>query len=60
MRCLTLKASKTSLDAKDESYYLLDMIRASNKDKDDTHTIKFRRFLDYAYKAIDKYTSKIM
>lgn len=49
-----------SLDAKDESYYLLDMIRASNKDKDDTHTIKFRRFLDYAYKAIDKYTSKIM
>ena len=42
-----------SLDAKDESYYLLDMIRASNKDKDDTHTIKFRRFLDYAYQAID-------
>ncbi|EJX10190.1 hypothetical protein EVA_01701 [gut metagenome] len=49
-----------SLDAKDESYYLLNMIRASNKDKDDTHTIKFRRFLDYAYKAIDKYTSKII
>ena len=49
-----------SLDAKDESYYLLDMIRASNKDKDDTHTIKFRRFLDYAYQAIDKCTSKIM
>lgn len=49
-----------SLDAKDETYYLLDMIRASNKDKDNTHTIKFRRFLDYAYQAIDKYTSKIM
>ena len=49
-----------SLDAKDESYYLLDMIRASNKDKDDTHTIKFRRFLDYAYQAIDKCTSKII
>lgn len=49
-----------SLDAKDESYYLLDMIRASNKDKDDSHTIKFRRFLDYAYRAINKYTSKIM
>lgn len=49
-----------SLNAKDESYYLLDMIRASNRDKDDTHTIKFRRFLDYAYQAIDKYTSKIM
>lgn len=49
-----------SLDAKDESYYLLEMICASNKDKDDSHTIKFRRFLDYAYQAIDKYTSKIM
>ncbi|MBD5310997.1 MAG: hypothetical protein HDS13_02370 [Bacteroides sp.] len=49
-----------SLDAKDESYYLLDMIRASNRDKDESHTIKFRRFLDYTYKAIDKYTSKIM
>ena len=49
-----------SLDAKDETYYLLDMIRASNKDDDDTHTIRFRRFLDYAYQAIDKYTSKIM
>lgn len=36
------------------------MIRASHKDKDDTHTIKFRRFLDYVYQAIDKYTSKIM
>lgn len=49
-----------SLDAKDESYYLLDMIRASNSDKeDDTHTQKFRRFLNYAYQAIDKYTSKI-
>lgn len=49
-----------SLDAKDESYYLLDMIRASNRDKeDDTHTQKFRRFLNYAYQAIDKYTSKI-
>ena len=49
-----------TLDAKDESYYLLDMIRESNKDKDDTHTLKFRRFIDYAYKAINKYTSKIL
>ncbi|MDE6083037.1 MAG: hypothetical protein K2G11_00980 [Muribaculaceae bacterium] len=48
-----------SLDAKEESYYLLDMIRASNRDKDQSHTIKFRRFLDYAYKAINRYTSKI-
>lgn len=49
-----------SLDAKDESYYLLDMIRASNKDSDKSHTNKFRRFLDYAYQAINKYTSKIL
>lgn len=49
-----------SLDAKDESYYLLDMICASNKDKDPSLNVKFRRFLDYAYKAIDKYTSKIL
>lgn len=49
-----------TLDAKDESYYLLEMIRAGNRDKDDTHALKFRRFLDYAYQAIDKYTAKIM
>lgn len=49
-----------SLDAKDESYYLLDMIRASNKDTDTSHTLKFRRFLDYAYKAINKYTKKVL
>lgn len=49
-----------SLDAKDESHYLLEMIRASNRDKDASHTIKFRRFLDYAYQAIDKYTGKIL
>lgn len=49
-----------SLEAENESYYLLEMIRASNKDKDDTHTTKFRRFLDYAYTAINKYTSKIL
>ena len=49
-----------SLDAQDESYYLLDMIRASNKDKDDSHDLKFRRFVDYAYKSIDKYTQKLL
>lgn len=46
-----------TLEAKDESYYLLEMIKASNKDKSNSH--KFRCFMDYAYKAIDKYTSKI-
>lgn len=49
-----------TLDAKDESYYLLEMIRTSNKDKDKSHDVKFRRFIDYAYKAINKYTSKIL
>ena len=49
-----------SLDAKDESYYLLEMIRASRRDKDRTHTRRFRRFLDYAFQAIDKYISKLV
>ena len=46
-----------SLDANDESYYLLEMIKASNKDAKGPH--KFRGFMDYAYKAITKYTSRI-
>ena len=46
-----------SLEANDESYYLLEMIKASNKDSNTPH--KFRGFMDYAYKAITKYTSKI-
>lgn len=49
-----------SLEAKDESYYLLEMIKASNKDKNNSQTIKLRRFLDYAYQAINKYTGKII
>lgn len=48
-----------SLDAKDESYYLLDMIRAGNKDKEGNMP-KIRQFLDYAYRAVDKYTSKLI
>lgn len=49
-----------SLDAKDDSYYLLKMIQASNKNKDKTHENKFRFFLQFAYDAIDFYTKKIM
>lgn len=49
-----------SLEAKDESYYLLEMICAANRDKDISHSLKFRRFLDYAYQAINKYTKKIL
>lgn len=47
------------LDAKDDSYYLLSMIQASNQDKSKDHSNKFRFFLKFAYDAIDKYTSKI-
>lgn len=47
------------LDAKNDSYYLLSMIQASNKDTSKDHNNKFRFFLKFAYEAIDKYTSKI-
>lgn len=46
-----------SLDAGDDSFYLLDMIKAGNADKQ--HTPKFRAFLQYAYQAINRYTNKI-
>ena len=47
------------LDAKDDTYYLLSMIKASNQDKSKDHSNKFRFFLKFAYDAIDKYTNKI-
>lgn len=47
------------LDAKDDSYYLLEMIKASNETKDKSHSNKFRFFLQFAYEAINKYTKKI-
>jgi hypothetical protein len=47
------------LDAKNESYYLLDMIKASN-DRGEKNAINmFRLFLDFAYQSIDSYTRKI-
>ena len=49
-----------SLDAKDDSYYLLKMIQASNSNKDKGHENKFRFFLQFAYEAINGYTKKIM
>jgi hypothetical protein len=48
-----------NLEAEDDSYYLLSMIKASNKEKSKEHSNKFRYFLQFAYSAIDKYTSKI-
>lgn len=47
------------LDAKDDSYYLLKMIQASNQDNSKEHSNKFRFFLKFAYDAINNYTSKI-
>ena len=49
-----------SLDAKDDSYYLLKMIQSSNANKDKTHENKFRFFLQFAHDAIDCYTKKIL
>lgn len=49
-----------SLDAKDDSYYLLRMIQASNANKDKTHENKFRFFLQFAHNAIEYYTKKIL
>ena len=48
-----------SLDAKDDSYYLLEMVKASNKSKIKDHSNKFRFFLQFAGEAIDHYTNKI-
>ena len=49
-----------SLDAKDDSYYLLKMIQSSNANKDKTHENKFRFFLQFAHDAINNYTKKIL
>ncbi len=47
------------LGGKDDSYYLLRMIQKSNQNKSKEHSNKFRYFLQFAYEAIDSYTSKI-
>lgn len=51
-----------TLSAEDDSFYLLEMIKAGNrasKDSAKDHSNKFRYFLQFAYEAINKYTSKI-
>lgn len=48
-----------TLEAKNDSYYLLEMIKASNRAKKDEHSNKFRFFLEFAYEAINRYTHKI-
>lgn len=45
------------LEAKDESYLLLEMIKASNREEQENHNNKMRYLLKFAYKAIDFYTN---
>lgn len=47
-----------TLDANDESYYLLEMINASNREEGEKHDNKLRHFLHFAYEAIRKYNGK--
>ena len=56
---LTPMIKTLSLKAKNESYYLLKMIEASNKDAKNEHGNKLRYLLDFAYKGITVYTDQI-
>lgn len=49
----------SELDAKDDSYYLLEMVKASNKDTSKEHSNKFRFFLQFLFEAINNFTKKI-
>lgn len=48
--------NSVELEAKDDSYYLLEMIKSSNKGMTNN---KVRNFLEYAYEAINTFTQKI-
>lgn len=48
-----------TLRAKDESYYLLQMIKSGNKKDKNEHDNKLRYLLDFAYEGIVKYTKTI-
>ena len=48
-----------TLNAKNDSYYLLQMIKAGNKKVENNHGNTFRHFMQTAYTAIDYYTHKI-
>ena len=56
---LTSVVKTLSLRAKNESYYLLKMIEASNKDAKNEHGNKLRYLLDFAHKGITEYTDQI-
>lgn len=51
----TIIKNSIEIDAKDDSYYLLQMIKSSKQ----TTGNKVRDFLDYAYSAINVYTKKL-
>lgn len=48
-----------TLKAKDDSYYLLQMIINGKKVSEDNHGNTFRHFMNTAYKSINYYTNKI-
>ena len=49
-----------TLKAKDDSYYLLQMIKESNKKtRDENHENQLRHYLNFTYKAINYYTQNI-
>lgn len=56
---LTNWVKGNTLKGKDESYYLLEMIKASNKGNGEKHDNIFRYFLDFAYSAINVYTKNL-
>lgn len=59
-RNMTGYVSGYSLRAKNESYYLLRMIQAANKDKTKDKNYKLRALLQYAHEAINGYTKDIL
>lgn len=57
---LTAWVKGISLHATDDSYYLLEMINASNNAfKEENHENTLRHFLNFAYQAINHFTAKI-
>jgi hypothetical protein len=49
-----------TLDASNDSYYLLKMIQTSdNKSLKKEHSNTFRFFMQFAHEAINNYTSKL-
>ncbi len=57
---LTNWVKGNSLKGKDESYYLLEMIKASNKGNGEKHDNIFRYFLEFSYDAINVYTKSLL